>query len=152
MENLKVLVKIVTDREDVLPRRSHPGDAGYDLFYSGKDVDVPTYTPGSGSHIAKLPTGICIQCPPDCYIRVAPRSGLAIKGIVVNGGVVDPGYTGEISVIVMNFSGDTYRFKSADRIAQIVFERIETKSVQFVPTDSLGSSERGTNGFGSSDQ
>ena len=113
-------------------------DIGFDLVYTGDPVIVPSYTVGS-DHIVKLGTGLCVEAPPWCYARIAPRSGLSLKGIIVNGGVVDPGYTGEISCIIMNMSGHDYQFMRGDRIAQLIFENAVgvRDGLEFQKVDSL---------------
>ena len=71
------------------------------------------------------------------------------QGIAVRGGVIDADYTGEIIVILRNHSTSDYEFKAGDRIAQLIVERIQTSEALVV--DKLGETERGTQGFGSTD-
>lgn len=127
-----------------VPTRSNPGDAGYDL-YADTQVDIHPH------ELAMIPTGIAISIPPDCYGRVAPRSGLAWKHqLDVFAGVVDSSYRGEIKVLLKNYSAHTVTLNKGDRVAQLIFERIYTPVL--VESASLDESDRGAGGFGSSGQ
>jgi dUTP pyrophosphatase len=82
------------------------------------------------------------------YLRVAPRSGLALKsGIFVNAGVIDWDYRGEIGVVLYNSSDVEFEVKPGDRVAQMILEKINRVSV--VLTEELDSTDRGAGGFGS---
>ena len=70
-------------------------------------------------------------------------------GIAVGGGVIDADYTGEVRVILRNHGTTDYKFKAGDRIAQLIVERIQTNGSMVV--DELVETERGTQGFGSTD-
>jgi dUTP pyrophosphatase len=89
---------------------------------------------------------------PNGYVGlVHPRSGLAAKnGITVlnSPGTVDAGYRGEILVTLINTSDIDFEIKRGDRIAQLIFQRVERAI--FVPVAELPQSERGVTGFGSS--
>ncbi len=94
-------------------------------------------------------TGIAIELPPYYMGRIAPRSGLAYKhGITVLNadGVIDPGYRGEIGVILINHGITPYRVKKGDRIAQLIVEEYEP--VEWNIVDGLGDTVRGGGGFG----
>ena len=131
----------------VVPTRATATDAGMDL-YAVESVSVPPHGQ------ALVDTGIAIQIPTDCYARVAPRSGLAVKhGISVGAGVVDSGYRGPIKVVLFNHKDADFQVNIGDRIAQIIFERIYTpETLQEVPYEDLCATERGTGGFGSTGQ
>lgn len=130
-----------------LPVRGTPDSAALDLFYDGEPI---TFRPGE-SHM--LSTGIALTCPAGTYARVAPRSGLSLKGFDVAAGVVDRDYTGEIKVILRWWGpprvGEcTYHtFNPGDRIAQIIFEKIVM--AEPVDTAELGDTVRGAGGYGS---
>ena len=126
-----------------IPTRSHPTDAGLDL-YASKDVSVSRGT--------MIPTGIAVDIPPGYEAQVRPRSGLSIRSSLrVTLGTIDSGFVGEINVIAdsVNVVGSTmYPVKKGDKIAQLVISPIETPEVEVV--DEFDSeSERGENGFGS---
>ncbi|MFM7859864.1 MAG: dUTP diphosphatase, partial [Candidatus Nanopelagicaceae bacterium] len=100
---------------------------------------------------AMVPTGIAIALP-DGYVCFAhPRSGLAAKhGIsIVNApGTIDAGYRGEVQIILINTDTQhTFEIKRGDRIAQLVFQKVE--HANFNEVEELPDSERGRDGFGS---
>ena len=127
-----------------LPARSHPGDAGVDL-YTSVDVDL---RPGER---AVVPTGIAIALPDGYAAFVHPRSGLAARHgvtIVNTPGTVDAGYRGEIKVIMFNTdSSSPVSFRRGDRIAQLVIQRVERPV--FHEVTELPGSRRGDGGHGS---
>lgn len=122
------------------PERMSAGAAGYDI-YTIEDAIVPAHG------MAVLATGICIGIPSDTYARIAPRSGLAVKGISVGAGVIDSDYRAPIGVVLYNHMDAHFAIKKGDRIAQMILECIKTPPVEIVPA--LDATERGTNGFGS---
>jgi dUTP pyrophosphatase len=98
-----------------------------------------------------VPTGIAIAMP-DGYAAFAhPRSGLAIKygvGIVNAPGTIDAGYRGELQMILINHDPkESFFIKRGDRIAQLVFQKVER--AEFVEVVELPGSGRGSGGFGS---
>ena len=128
----------------VLPHYAHgpQEDAGMDL----RSVERVVLAPGVAQGI---PTGIAIELPGGCEAQVRPRSGMALKhSITVNFGTIDPGYRGEIRVVMFNLSGADYVIEKGDRIAQLVVARYEP--VEWEEGDALGDSRRGEGGFGSS--
>ena len=124
-----------------LPKKATEGAAGYDIFaYTTLNIQAKSR--------AMVPTGVAALAPPGTYIRIAPRSGLAFKGIDVAAGVVDPDYRGEIKVILINNSDDTMKITPGLRIAQLILERIIT-TADVVQVESLPATCRGSQGFGS---
>lgn len=116
-------------------------DAGLDL----RAVESVVLSPGAAKGV---PTGIAIELPPGYEAQVRPRSGMALKhSVSVNFGTIDPGYRGEIRVIMFNFGLADYDIHKGDRIAQLVVAKYE--SIEWEEGD-LGDSERGAGGFGSS--
>ncbi len=94
-------------------------------------------------------TGIAIELPPGYEAQVRPRSGLALNYAITipnAPATIDPGYRGEIRVILLNLGAKAYQIHPGDRIAQMVLARYET--VEWQETE-LGESARGTGGFGS---
>ena len=133
------ICKITTDA--IIPTKKREEDAGYDL-YSNEQVYLPP------NHRTSIKTGISISIPYGYVGLIWPRSGLSVKhGIDVLAGVVDSGYIGEIAVCLYN-TGDQILINKGDRIAQILFQRVE--NIQFEETDSLSQTNRGSGGFGSS--
>jgi dUTP pyrophosphatase len=133
------------DPRAILPTRSHPGDAGLDLYA----LEPVTLAPGRRASVA---TGIAVEIPPGQAGLVLPRSGLAVRhGIaLVNApGLIDAGYRGELRVLLLNTDRDHgFELAAGDRIAQLVLMRIEAPEP--VEAEELAASERGTGGFGSS--
>ncbi len=126
-----------------LPVYAHgPGeDAGLDL----RAVESIVLSPGIAHGV---PTGIAIELPPGYEAQVRPRSGMALKhSVTVNFGTIDPGYRGEIRVIMFNLGLADYTIEKGDRIAQLVVARYE--AIDWQESD-LADSERGAGGFGSS--
>jgi dUTP pyrophosphatase len=129
----------------ILPRYAHgpTEDAGMDLHA----VESVTLEPGRPGLV---PTGIAIELPPGYEAQVRPRSGLALKhGITMPNApaTIDPGYRGEIRVILLNLGTEAYTVHLGDRIAQMVVARYE--SVEWIEGE-LAQSRRGAGGFGSS--
>jgi dUTP pyrophosphatase len=97
-----------------------------------------------------VPTGIAIELPPGYEAQIRPRSGMALKHAITlpnAPATIDPGYRGEIRVILLNLGRSPYRIEAGDRIAQMVVARYE--AVEWVESE-LGKSERGASGFGDS--
>jgi dUTP pyrophosphatase len=129
----------------VLPEYAHgpAEDAGMDL----RAVESVTLEPG----IPRLvPTGLTIELPAGFEGQVRPRSGLALKHAITmpnTPGTIDPGYRGELRVILLNLGREPYTVHAGDRIAQMIVARYE--SVEWVEGE-LVDSRRGAGGFGSS--
>jgi dUTP pyrophosphatase len=129
-----------------LPVPACPGDAGLDLHArTGARLEA-------GGGRAVVPTGIAIELPEGYAGLVQPRSGLAARhGVTcLNApGLVDPGYRGEISVILVNTDPvASYEVRRGDRIAQLVVYRVERPVL--VEVECLPPSARGDGGFGHS--
>ena len=137
------LIKIRPDA--TVPTYAHDIDAGADL-YAYEDVMI---YPGERHAIR---TGIAIDIPPGYAGLIHPRSGLAAgKGLTVLNapGTVDPGFQGEIKVIIYN--SDPYipvEINKGDRIAQIVLQKFEHMTFDVID-EFTSNSERGSGGFGS---
>ena len=128
----------------ILPARAHDEDAGLDLCAA----EAAHIGPGERWRVR---TGLAVELPEGHAGLVVPRSGLALKhGIsLVNApGLIDPGYRGEIGVLLLNTDpAEVFRIEPGDRIAQLLvvpFSAVEVESV-----GRLGDSERGEGGFGS---
>ena len=124
-----------------LPELKHEKDIGFDL-QSQEDYTIKPMD----SHL--FGTGLALT-PPDGYFpKIETRSSFAKCGFIVLGGVIDPGYTGEVQVILKNISKfQNAIIKKGDRIAQIVF--IKAFSGAIVEVDELQQTQRGHKGFGS---
>ncbi|QSS97921.1 dUTP diphosphatase [Psychroflexus sp. ALD_RP9] len=99
---------------------------------------------------ALIKTGLFIALPSGYEAQVRPRSGLALKkGVTVlnSPGTIDADYRGEIGVILVNLSNEIFKIKNGDRIAQLVFAKVE--QANFLEVESLNETTRGHGGFGS---
>jgi dUTP pyrophosphatase len=96
-----------------------------------------------------IPTGLFIELPEGYEAQVRPRSGLAIKhGITClnTPGTIDADYRGEIKVILINLSNETQTIENGDRIAQMVFQKVE--KINWLPVNNINETDRGAGGFG----
>lgn len=141
------MVKIQLLKDGKEPFRATEGAAGYDLFAAIGDYNMIMLRPGKK---VIVPTGIKVALPPDMVMDIRPRSGLANKHkvTVLNApGTIDSDYRGEIGVILINHGDSDFYINNGDRIAQAVFIKVEAPTFEVV--DSLGETERGEGGFGS---
>jgi dUTP pyrophosphatase len=128
----------------VAPSRAREGDAGHDL----RAVAAETIPPGEHRLV---PTGIAIALPPEIAGLVTPRSGLAARHgitLVNTPGLIDPGYRGEIKVVLRNEGTEPFAVASGDRIAQLLLVPFWAPPIEVVTA--LTATERGSSGFGSS--
>jgi len=126
-----------------LPQYAHPGDAGLDL-YSVESIEI---NPGD---TALIKTGIVIELPEETEAQIRPRSGLALKyqvTVLNTPGTIDEGYRGEIGVILINHSKETFKVEEGMKIAQMVIKPVLRVYVEEV--DVLSETKRGVGGYGS---
>ena len=126
-----------------LPRYAHVGPFG-DLAADLYAVEGAILEPGATVAVA---TGIALEFPSTHGALVEDRSGLAMRGVTTLAGVIDPGYRGEIKVVVTNLGALVAEIAAGDRIAQLrIVQRIEAR---FEEVSELVEAPRGANGFGS---
>lgn len=126
----------------IVPTKANNTDAGWDL-YSIEDCVIPP------KQRKTINTGVVLQIPEHMAGLIWPRSGLSVKkGLDVLAGVVDAGYRGEVMVCLYNTSFSSVNIQTGDRIAQIIFQEVPRVTMKVLET--LGSSQRGDKGFGSS--
>jgi dUTP pyrophosphatase len=128
-----------------LPEAAHgpEEDAGLDLF-AAEEVLL------SAGGWESVPTGLAIEIPPGFEGQIRPRSGLARKfGITLlnSPGTIDPGYRGEVSVLLINHGKQDYQVSKGDRIAQLVLGAYA--AVEWSVKQQLAESRRAAGGFGS---
>lgn len=138
-------VKIVNQSGNALPEYATLGS-------SGMDIRANLSEPLVLEPLARVlvPTGLFVEIPLGYEIQIRPRSGLAIKqGITClnTPGTIDADYRGEIKVILINLSAEPQTILPADRIAQMVVQKVE--QIQWIAVSELSESERGSGGFGS---
>ena len=131
------------------PEYATAGSSGFDLRAS---LDKPTRIWEHNTLI--VPTGLFFHIPEGFEIQIRPRSGLAAKnGITVlnSPGTIDSDYRGEIKVILINHSGESFLINNGDRIAQAVIATVIGKNVidLIKVSDISENTERGSGGFGS---
>ena len=124
----------------ITPTRATGGSVGLD-FYSPGDYVVPPHKQ------LLIPTQIKLQIPLRYYGRIAPKSGLAIlHQLHVGAGVIDPDYTGEIMVLMINAASRAYSIKRNDPIAQLILEKVSIPILKQV--NEIPPTVRGTHGCG----
>ena len=128
-----------------LPEYAHGPleDAGMDLRATERVV----LRPGAPALVS---TGLAIELPPGFEAQIRPRSGLALKHAITmpnSPATIDPGYRGELRVILLNLGAAEYVVEAGDRIAQMIIARYE--AIEWDEGD-LNDTVRGTGGFGSS--
>lgn len=134
-----LLVKLL-DPDARPPERAHAADAGLDL-YLPRAVTVPR------GRLLKVGLGVAVAVPAGRVGLIKDRSGLAAAGLHVLGGVIDPGYTGELMVVVKNLAVRDITLERHARVAQLLVVPVDRPGVDLV--DELPASDRGAGGFGS---
>ena len=137
-------VKIINRSANPLPAYATAGSSGMDVR---ADLAAPIELTPLQRYM--VPTGLFIEIPEGYEAQVRPRSGLAVKqGITClnTPGTIDADYRGEIKVILINLSNETQVIQPGDRIAQLVFQKVE--KIQLVEVVEIAATERGEGGFG----
>ena len=143
-KNIEIEIQLISSNGKV-PSQKHASDIGYDISASD-DVTLIS------NEVTLVNTGIAINLPQQCAGFVLPRSGLSTKHkitLINSPGLIDPGYTGELLVPLMNFGDKDYSIKAGERIAQLVL--VNTYGLDFQVVDSLPETDRSSGGFGSTD-
>ncbi len=145
---MQVAIKVKRlDAAAQMPRYAHVGEFGdlaADLYAS---AGITLAAAGHSGSTQAVPTGIALEFPSTHGALVEDRSGLAARGVTTLAGVIDPGYRGEIKVVMTNLGTAPVEIKAGDRIAQLrIVQRIEAA---FEEVEELGEAARGSKGFGS---
>lgn len=138
-------VKVINHSAHDLPKYETSGAAGLDLKANLEENIVLRPL-----ERALVKTGLFLEIPQGYEAQVRPRSGLAFKnGITVlnSPGTIDADYRGEVGVILINLSNQEFEIKNGERIAQLVFAKVE--QADFIMVNELSDTDRGTGGFGS---
>jgi len=137
---MKIQVKKI-DPTSSIPTVALEGDAGLDLR-ANEDVILK---PGERKSIK---TGLAIKIPTGYAGLIWDKSGIAHKkGLKTLGGVIDANFTGEWQVGLVNLSREDYQIKKGDKIAQVLFQKVEIPQIEIVAE--LETTIRGEKGFGS---
>lgn len=136
---------------EIINRSKHPLPAYVTGLSAGMDLRANIDEPIVLRPLQRVlvPTGLFMALPAGYEAQVRPRSGLAIKkGVTVlnSPGTIDADYRGEVCVILVNLSSETFTIADGERIAQMVIARHE--QVEWLPVEELGATERGEGGFG----
>ena len=127
----------------MMPKYAHDGpwgDLAADL-YAACAVTI------AAGQTVPVSTGIALEFPSEYGALIEDRSGLAVRGVTTLAGVIDPGYRGEIKVVVTNLGAATVEIAAGDRVAQLrLVRRIEAS---FEDVEELVDAPRGMDGFGS---
>lgn len=138
-------VKVINQSKHKLPAYETGSSAGMDIR---ANLDQPVEL--KPFQRALIPTGLFLEIPDGFECQIRPRSGLALKkGITVlnTPGTIDADYRGEVGVILVNLSDQTFVVEDGERIAQMIFASVI--QAKWVESDILTSTERGAGGFGS---
>ena len=140
MENTTLNYEKLSDRAKA-PKRATPGSIGLDLF-TPTDIFIPA------KQQVLIPTDLILVPTQGCYIRIASKSGLALKyGLTIKGRVVDPDYRGNVRVLLRNNSDEAQILEQGEAIAQVIMEKAAMPEV--VEMKITKDTQRGTGGFGS---
>ena len=141
---MSTVVQIVNKSHHPLPEYATTGSSGMDIraFLTSPITMAPMER-------VLIPTGLFLALPENWEAQIRPRSGLAIKqGLTClnTPGTIDADYRGELKVILINLSNEPQLITDGDRIAQMVFQKVEKVILEKV--EILEATERGVGGFG----
>ena len=138
-------VKIINQSNHELPAYETIASAGLDVRANIQESIIL-----KPLERALVKTGLFMEIPAGYECQVRPRSGLAFKkGITVLNapGTIDADYRGEVGVILINLSNEDFKIEDGERIAQLVFAKVE--QAEWEKVEILTETERGSGGFGS---
>lgn len=132
----------------LFPRRTTNKSAGLDL-------SVPDQITLKPHEIVKLDLQTCVKIPEGHYGRLALRSSVALRGILLSGGVIDSDYTGTVKAILINVTDTSITLNKDERVIQLICEKCSFPEISQVMTleewnKLTEKSTRKDNGFGSS--
>lgn len=140
----KIIIKVINQSIHPLPKYETTSSSGLDLkAFIQEPVEL------NSLERFLVSTGLFLEIPVGYEAQVRSRSGLAIKqGLVClnSPGTIDADYRGEIKVILINLSNEKVTISNGDRIAQLVFQKID--QVELLQVEVLDTTERGSGGFG----
>ena len=157
MEEKKIKVGIFISKEGFSkgakpPTRAYKGDVGHDL-YAIEDIEIPF------GEMTEIRTGIHLVLPEGVFAQVNTRSSYGKKGVVLHHGVIDQGYTGEITIWAMNVAatrdanGMTHRepfvIRKGEKVGQLLFHQsvyADWKIIEKLPKTERGDKFNGSSG------
>lgn len=135
----------LTHEKARMPSRSHPGDAGYDL-YTVEDVRIPV------GQFRDVPIGVRAVLPHGAWGRITGRSStLRRRGLLISEAVIDQDYTGELFAGCFNLTSEAQTVRVGERVAQLVLQSVvaDRYDVEQVDEGQIPDTARGVAGFGS---
>lgn len=142
---MQLKVPIINTSSNALPAYATSGSSGMDIrAFIAEPIQL---APLDRTLVA---TGLFLEIPEGYEAQIRPRSGLAIKqGITClnTPGTIDADYRGEIKIILINLSNELQTINNGDRIAQMVFQKVEQVDLFIVVN--INETVRGAGGFGS---
>jgi dUTP pyrophosphatase len=142
----KNIIKFVFTEQNKLrkkPEQKTIGSAGYDV-YSIEDVTIQGWTR------VLVSTGLMLEINEGNYAELRARSGMSTKCIDIGAGIIDNDYRGEVKILLINNGSAEYKVNFGDSIAQLLFHKM--KKIEFKEVANLSKTERGPNGFGSTNK
>jgi dUTP pyrophosphatase len=139
---MEVKIKTISSTA-ILPSLATPASVGYDIR---TDEACEIYA----GEVKAVRTGIVMEIPPGYECQIRSRSGLAMKHQVFvpnSPGTIDPDFRGEVKVLLFNAGAKTFKIEKGDRIAQLVFNKVE--AAEFI-TEFVSTETSRAGGFGSS--
>lgn len=137
-------INVVNHSGLALPEYKTEGSAGMDLCCAEEEVILDSL------ERALVSTGLYMEIPEGYEGQVRPRSGLSIKhgiSLINCTGTIDSDYRGELRIPVVNLSKEPYTIKRGDRIAQLIFAKVERG--ELIEVETISETDRGHGGFGS---
>ncbi|MDY6821265.1 MAG: dUTP diphosphatase [Deferribacterota bacterium] len=142
LDNAIVTIKVKALEGASIPEYKTSGASGLDIC-SFEDGVIPSFD------VKLIRTGLYFEIPHYIEGQIRSRSGIALnnKVIVLNSpGTIDSDYRGELKIILMNLSKESFYYKKGDRLAQIVFSKVIKANLVLV--DNVCDTQRGSGGFG----
>ncbi len=129
----------------IMPSKGTPGSACYDIAVNRRYL----FAPGEAH---KMTTGLVFEIPKNFEMEIRPRSGWASKQLILmnSPGTLDSDYRGELFALMINLSNKNIEVRKGDRVVQVKINVVE--KIFFEEVEDISSTERGSNGFGSTGQ
>ena len=135
--------KLMSDQAQ-LPTKAYADDAGFDLHVSEETWIQP-------GEFVDVPCAVAVELPSDTWALLTGRSStLRRHKLMVNQGVIDPGYRGELFAGVWNLGSEPIKVEVGDRLAQLILMPNRALNARLVAVNELAPHQRGQSGFGSS--
>ena len=141
-------IKIINKSNNPLPKYQTPGSSGLDLH---ANLEAPITL--NKNDIVLVPTGLFIEIPEGYEAQIRSRSSLALKNGIFclnSPATIDSDYRGELKIILASLTDKPFTINNGDRIAQMVFAKVE--KIDFEEVNSISNTQRGEGGFGSTNK